>query len=87
MNPELLLSHFNRIGGVPDAMQHMRRFVLDLAIRGKLVEQNPSDEPASELLRHIQEEKARLLKDGIIKKIDSSPQPPESAFPFRLEGR
>jgi len=84
MNPELLLAHFNRISGVPDAMPLMRRFLLDLAVRGKLVEQSPSDEPASELLRRFQEEKTQLVKDGVIKKIHSNPQPPDSAFPFPL---
>ena len=52
MNAEQLLSHFDRIADAPDAIQHLRRFILDLAVRGKLVEQDPNDEPAAELLRH-----------------------------------
>jgi type I restriction enzyme S subunit len=60
MNPELLLAHFNRISDSPDAISHLRRFILDLAVRGKLVEQDPHDEPASQLLQRIREEKARL---------------------------
>jgi len=51
MNPERLLQHFDRIAEAPDAIPHLRRFILDLAVRGKLVEQDPNDEPASELLR------------------------------------
>jgi type I restriction enzyme S subunit len=60
MMPELLLHHFDRINEAPDAIPRLRRFILDLAVRGKLVEQDPQDEPASELLKRIQAEKARL---------------------------
>ena len=47
MNAEHLLTHFDRIADAPDAIPRLRRFVLDLAVRGKLVEQDPNDEPAS----------------------------------------
>ena len=50
MNPAQLLAHFDRISETPDAIPHLRRFILDLAVRGKLVEQDPNDEPAGELL-------------------------------------
>lgn len=64
MNPAQLLRHFDRISDAPDAIPHLRRFILDLAVRGKLVEQDPNDEPASDLIKGIQEEKARLVKAG-----------------------
>ena len=48
--------------------------VLDLAMRGKLVKQDPNDEPASELLKKIKAEKAKLIKERKIKK--SKPLPP-----------
>ena len=48
----------------------LRQKILDLAIRGKLVPQDPSDEPASVLLEKIREEKARMVKDGKLKKKD-----------------
>ena len=51
MNPELLLAHFDRISDAPDAIPRLRRFILDLAVRGKLVEQDPNDEPAVEAAR------------------------------------
>jgi type I restriction enzyme S subunit len=60
MNPEQLLKHFNRISEAPDAIPRLRCFILDLAVRGKLVEQAPDDEPAAELLKRIQAEKDRL---------------------------
>ncbi len=53
MNAEVLLKYFDRISEAPDAVPRLRRFVLDLAVRGKLVEQDPSDEPASALLARI----------------------------------
>ena len=46
----------------------LRQKILDLAIRGKLVPQDPSDEPASVLLERIKAEKERLIKEGKIKR-------------------
>ncbi|MEH2626069.1 type I restriction enzyme S subunit [Bradyrhizobium sp. AZCC 1719] len=60
MNAERLLTHYEQIADAPDAIARLRRFILDLAVRGKLVPQDPTDEPASELLKRIAEEKARL---------------------------
>ena len=56
MNPAQLLNHFDRISEAPDATPRLRQFILDLAVRGKLAEQDPRDEPASELLKRIQED-------------------------------
>ncbi len=53
MNPAQLLEHFDRISEAPDAIPRLRRFILDLAVRGKLVEQDLNDEPAAELLKRI----------------------------------
>ena len=50
MNAALLLEHYAQIADAPDAIARMRRFILDLAVRGKLVEQDTNDEPASETL-------------------------------------
>lgn len=44
MNPEFLITHFDRISAAPGAIPRLRRFILDLAVRGRLVEQNPRDE-------------------------------------------
>ncbi|WP_295461503.1 restriction endonuclease subunit S [uncultured Thiodictyon sp.] len=84
MNPAQLLKHFDRIAEAPDAVPRLRRFILDLAVRGKLVEQNPSDEPAAELFARIQTEKAKLEKNtksrGVVLK---KPVPPRIA-PFQI---
>ena len=50
----------------------LRQKILDLAIHGKLVPQDPNDEPASVLLERIRAEKERLVKEGKIKKSKSS---------------
>ena len=68
MSPERLLQHFDQIAEAPDAIPHLRRFILDLAVRGKLVEQEPNDEPAVELLKKIQKEKSLLISKGKIQR-------------------
>jgi type I restriction enzyme, S subunit len=67
MNPAQLLEHFDRLSEAPDALPRLRRFILDLAVRGKLVEQDPDDEPASELIKRIRAEKVRRIKLGEIR--------------------
>ena len=62
MNPELLLAHFNRISDAPDALPRLRQFVLELAVRGKLVDRDPNDEPASVLLTCIHAENLQRMK-------------------------
>ena len=47
MNADRLLAHYERIADAPGAVPRLRRFVLDVAVRGKLVEQDPNDEPAA----------------------------------------
>jgi type I restriction enzyme S subunit len=66
VHPDLLLDRFDRIAEAPEAVPRLRRFILDLAVRGKLVEQDPTDEPAAELLKRIAAEKVRLLQTGEI---------------------
>jgi type I restriction enzyme S subunit len=48
--------------------KQLRQKILDLAIRGKLVPQDPNDEPASVLLERVRTEKERLIKEGKIKR-------------------
>ena len=61
MNPEVLLAEFSRTSDVPEAIPRLRRFIFDLAVRGKLTEPDAGEEPASQLLDRIREEKQRLL--------------------------
>jgi type I restriction enzyme, S subunit len=71
MNADRLLAHYEQIADAPAAVARLRRFILDLAVRGKLVPQEAKDEPASELLKRIAKEKARLVKAGEIRKLAS----------------
>ncbi len=68
MSPKCLLEHFEQISEAPDAVPRLRRLILDLAVRGKLVPQDPNDESASELLKKIADEKEQLIREGILKK-------------------
>lgn len=65
-------------------IKKLRELILELAVRGKLVEQDPSDEPASMLLERVAEEKARLVKEGKIKKPKKPPEITEEEKPFDL---
>ena len=71
MTPERLLAHYDRIADAPDAVARLRRFIFDIAVRGKLAPQDPADEPASELLKRIAAETVRLVKAGKAK--DTAP--------------
>ena len=68
MNAERLLDVYEQISEAPDAITRLRRFVLDLAVRGKLVEQDLADEPAQEFLKKVRAEKARLTQAGVLRK-------------------
>lgn len=82
MNAERLLAHYDKIAEAPDAIARLRRFVLDLAVRGKLAPQDANDEPASELLKRIAKEKARLVKAGEIRTPKAIPALSETPFPI-----
>ncbi|PPU12905.1 restriction endonuclease subunit S [Xanthomonas arboricola] len=64
----LLTDNLPLLTGAPNGIKKLRQLILELAVRGKLVPQDASDEPASELLKRIAEEKARLVTEGKIKR-------------------
>lgn len=64
--------------------EYLPKSVLQAAVQGKLVPQNIHDEPASELLKRIQREKARLVKEGKIKKEKPLPPIAEDEIPYDL---
>lgn len=64
----LLTDNLPLLAGAPNGIQKLRELILELAVRGKLVPQDPSDEPASELLKRIAGEKTRLAAEGKIRK-------------------
>jgi type I restriction enzyme S subunit len=63
-----LLDQFDLIASAPNGVAHLRELILTLAVQGKLVPQDPNDEPASVLLERIRTEKARLVKEGKFRK-------------------
>ncbi|MBN8141958.1 restriction endonuclease subunit S [Vibrio vulnificus] len=65
-------------------IKKLRELILELAVRGKLVPQDPNDEPASVLLERIAEEKAQLVKEKKIKKPKKLPEITEDDIPFKL---
>jgi type I restriction enzyme S subunit len=84
MNSAQLLTHFDRISEVPDFIPSLRGFILDLAVRGKLVEQDQMDESASDLLKRLQAKKERLVSAGEIKRDKTLPPIAEDEIPFEL---
>lgn len=64
--------------------QELKSSILQLAIQGKLVEQQPEEGTAEELYQQIQEEKQRLIKEGKIKKEKTLPEIAEDEIPFDI---
>jgi len=79
-----LLELYDRVADAPGAIDRLRKFVLDLAVRGKLVEQNPEDEPAEALLERIAAEKARMVKAGEIRKPRDLGNSSDLVSPFQI---
>ncbi len=65
-------------------IKKLRELILELAVRGKLVPQDPNDEPAIELLKRIQAEKVKLIAKGNIKKTKPLEPITEDEKPFEL---
>ena len=65
-------------------IQGLKDKILQLAIQGKLVAQDPNDEPASVLLERIKEEREMLIKEGKIKKQKPLPEITEEEKPFEI---
>ena len=83
-NLELVFSNFDKVIRSKEDIKDIRNLILSLAIKGKLVEQNPEDEPASELLKRIKEEKERLIKEKVIKKEKELPKIEKDEIPFEI---
>ena len=80
----LLTDNLPLLAGAPNGIKKLRELILELAVRGKLVPQDPNDEPANELLKRIAEEKARLVAEGKIKKQKQLAEVGEEERPFEL---
>ena len=81
---KLLEQHFDTAFAAPDGITRMRELILTLAMQGKLVEQDPNDPPASELLKEIEAENRRLVKAGKIKQPKPLPAIKPEEVPYEL---
>ncbi|MFZ2499147.1 restriction endonuclease subunit S [Methanosarcina sp.] len=71
MNPTLFFENFELLADAPNGVQKLRELILQLAVMGKLVPQDPNDEQASALLDKVKAEKKRSIKEG---KLNSTKQ-------------
>ncbi|MCE9761263.1 MULTISPECIES: restriction endonuclease subunit S [Citrobacter] len=76
--------YFDTLFTTEASIDALKQTILQLAVMGKLVPQDPNDEPASELLKRIAQEKAQLVKDGKIKKQKPLPPISDEEKPFEL---
>lgn len=77
-----LVEEFGRLSEAPGAVGEFRRLVLDLAVRGKLVEQDPLDEPAARLVRRMMSCKNSLIGDARIRQGKACREPSLDEIPF-----
>lgn len=79
-----LEQHFDDLFTTEDSIDQLKQTILQLAVMGKLVPQDPKDEPASVLLKKIEIEKERLIKKDLIKQEKPLPAISEDEIPYRL---
>lgn len=80
----LLTDNLPLLASAPNGIKKLRELILELAVRGKLVPQDPSDEPASELLQQIEREKAQLIGQKVIRKGKPLPEIEQDEMQFKL---
>lgn len=80
----MLLSNMELLATAPGGVAKLRELILTLAVQGKLVPQDPADEPAGVLLQKIRAEKDRLIAEGKIKRDKPLAEIAEEEKPFEL---
>jgi type I restriction enzyme S subunit len=83
-NWQTISQHFDVLFTTQASIDQLKQTILQLAVMGKLVKQDPNDEPASKLLERIATEKQQLIKDGKIKKQKPLPPITDDDKPFEL---
>ena len=81
---DIFFSEFATFATAPGGVQKLRELILQLAVQGQLVPQDPTDEPANALLERIAAEKKRLVREGVIRKVKSLPLVREEEVPFEI---
>lgn len=83
MSAKELLRQYERIVEAPNAIAQLRQFVLNLAVRGKLSQFDPGDEPASDLAARLSAERRRQVQAGVVRQ--GKPLPPIADVDLPLE--
>lgn len=81
---QFISQHFGDLYSVKENVAELRKAILQLAVMGKLVPQNPNDPPARQLLKEIEAEKWQLVKEGRIKASKPLSEIKEGEIPFAL---
>lgn len=81
---ERIAPHFDTLICTEDSIDQLKQTILQLAVIGKLVKQNPNDEPTGELIKKIAKEKENSIKEGKLKKQPSLPEISNDEKPFEL---
>jgi len=81
---QFITQHFGELYSVKENVAELRKAILQLAVMGKLVPQDPIDRPASELLKEIEKEKQGLVKEGKFKEQKTLPEIRPEEMPYAL---
>lgn len=84
INWKRIEENFRTLYSVPVNVEKLKQAIRQLAVQGKLVKQDPNDEPASELLKKVKKEKEKLIAEGKIKKQKELPPIKDEEKPFEL---
>lgn len=84
MNQDVFFKNFDLLADAPNGVQKLRELILQLAVMGNLVPQDPNNEPALVLLEKIKTEKKRLTKEKKLKKEESLPSIESKDVPFEI---
>ncbi|AKB28787.1 Type I restriction-modification system, specificity subunit S [Methanosarcina siciliae T4/M] len=84
MNPETFFENFDLLCEAPNSVEKLRELILQLAVMGKLVPQDPNDEPASVLLDQMRNEKKMLIREKKLRKEESLPPIELKDIPFEI---
>jgi len=79
-----LAAHFDTLFTTEKSIEKLKQTILQLAVMGRLVEQNPGDKPAHSLRRQIAETKEQLIQSGSLKKQKPIPSPQSGSIPFKI---
>ncbi|MFC4783353.1 restriction endonuclease subunit S [Nocardioides sp. MAHUQ-72] len=86
MNRETFLDSFGHVAEAPGGINKLRTLILDLAVSGNLVDQDPADEPSAQVIERIGNERAGLIAAKEIRAPTQRGEIPEGDKPYELPG-